>query len=65
MAKEIEFRDGWRTVPDHVEAMLSGIETHRYTYEQAIRAADKAMLDDELLRAQQSLIQSHFRKVGP
>ena len=65
MAVEVEFRDGWKTVPDHVEAMLTGIETHKYTYDQAIRAAEKAMLEDHILKAQQSLIQTHFRKVTP
>ena len=59
--KEMEFRDGQRVVPDHVEAMLSGIDTHTMTYEEAIRAAERKMLSDHVGRAQQSLIDAHFR----
>jgi hypothetical protein len=59
--KELEFRDGRRVVPDHVEAMLSGIDTHTMTYEQAIRAAERKMLGDHVWRAQQSLIDAHFK----
>lgn len=60
MAQEMEFRDGVRYVPDHVEAMLSGIDTHTMTYKEAIRAGERKLLEDHVYRAQQKLIRAHF-----
>lgn len=60
--REVEFRDGKRTVPDHVEAMLEGIETYRMTYKQAMKAAEGKMLGDRVYQAQQALIRDHFRE---
>jgi hypothetical protein len=60
---EVEFRDGKREVPDHVGAMVAGLETYTMTYEQAIKAAERRMLEDHVWKAQQSLIDAHFRVV--
>lgn len=57
---ELEFRDGLREVPDHVEAMLSGIDTHKMTYQEAIRAGEQKLLSDHVYKAQQDLLRSHF-----
>jgi hypothetical protein len=59
--KDITFRDGQRTVPDHVEDMLSGIETWRYTYEDAMRVANNKLLGDKLDRAQRAMLRDHFK----
>jgi hypothetical protein len=40
-AVEVRFTTGPRTVPAHVAAMLSGIETVRYTYEEALALANR------------------------
>lgn len=64
MAKELKFRDGNRYVPDHIEDMLAGVETWKYTYQQAMDNANQRMLQDKLALAQRELIRSHF-KVTP
>jgi hypothetical protein len=63
--QEIVFRDGTRTVPDHVEAMLidSGIETWKYTYRQAMDKANEHVLHDRLARVQRDLLRDHFKVV--
>jgi hypothetical protein len=58
---EIEFRDGRRTVPDHVANMMSGLETHRFTYEEATRLAEKKILRDRLNEMQGNIVTRHFR----
>jgi hypothetical protein len=59
--KELTFRDGNRTVPDHVETMLSGIETWRYTYEDAMRVANDKLLGDKIDAAQRAMLRDHFK----
>lgn len=59
---ELEFRDGKRLVPDHVAVMVAGLDTHVYTYEQAIREGERRLLGDHVWNAQQSLISAHFRR---
>jgi hypothetical protein len=62
----VEFRDGVRDVPEHVWAMLvdMGIETFRYTYEEAIRKADQEMLARRLVEARNELVRSHLARLG-
>jgi hypothetical protein len=60
----VEFRDGERLVPDHVAAMMSGIDTHRLTYDQAIEAANQQLLRNQLNLAQRSAVSEHFRSVS-
>jgi hypothetical protein len=43
--------------------MVAGLETYTMTYEQAIRAAERRLLEDHVWKAQQSLIDAHFRVV--
>jgi len=62
--QELKFRDGHRTVPDHVEALLSGIETWKYTYREALRVANNNLLGDRVARVERELIRNHF-KVTP
>ena len=59
--KELTFRDGDRTVPDHVEMMLMSVETWKYTYRDAMRIANEKMLLDELEKAQQGMLREHFK----
>lgn len=62
MATEMEFRDGVRYVPDHIEIILSGIDTRRYTYKEAVAAGNRKMLSDEIYRGQQNVLRSHFNE---
>lgn len=61
--QEMTFRDGVRTVPDHVEAMLldAGIETWKYTYRQAMDKANEHVVQDRLAKVQRDLLRDHFR----
>lgn len=58
---ELEFRDGPRFVPEYLARMLSGIETHRFTYEQAVQMANDRNVGDVLFKKQQSMIDQHFK----
>jgi hypothetical protein len=58
----VEFRDGERLVPHHVGVLMKGLETHTMTYDQAIRAANQALMKNRLAAAQKSLINQHFRE---
>lgn len=60
---ELEFRDGKRPVPDYLVVMMSGIETHRLTYEQAVEAANRKTEADYLNAQQDKVLAAHFREL--
>lgn len=63
MGRDIEFRDGFRHVPDHIaDTVLSGIETRKYTYKEAIAAGNRKMEADQIYRGQQNIIRAHFNE---
>ena len=62
MTTRVEFRDGLREVPDHVAGMMTGIETWRYTHEEALRLAEQRILADRLNKVQQDVIRDSLRK---
>jgi hypothetical protein len=43
--QELRFSTGLRIVPDHVAVLLSGFETERFTYEEAMMRANRRNLD--------------------
>lgn len=59
----LEFRDGERSVPEHVAHLivLAELDTIRYTYEEAIEIANDALLRSRLNEAQRQLTLAHFR----
>lgn len=59
---EVEFRDGIRPVPHHVAAILSGIETWKYTYADAVKLANTGMLRSALHGIQRQTVDGHFRR---
>jgi hypothetical protein len=59
---ELDFRDGPRFVPEYLASMMSGIETHRYTYEQAVQLANDRAMGDLMGRKQQDMIDKHFKE---
>lgn len=59
---KVEFRDGWREVPDHVAMMMSGLETWRWSFEEALRRAEQRMLAERLNKAQADIIRDALRK---
>lgn len=56
------FRDGPRTVPEHVSAIIGDMETDHLTYEEAMLAANKRMESDLLNERQADVIAAHFRE---
>jgi hypothetical protein len=60
---EIEFRDGKRTVPDYIAALLTGIETHRLTYDDAIAEANRKTEADFINAQQERVLAAHFREL--
>ena len=60
---EIEFRDGKRDVPDYIAALLSGIETHGLTYDEAIAEANKKTEADFINAQQERVLAAHFREL--
>jgi hypothetical protein len=56
------FRDGKRVVPEHVNAILGGMETDNLTYDEAMLAANKRLEADLLNEASGNIIAAHFRK---
>jgi hypothetical protein len=61
MAK-VEFREGFREVPDHVADMMRGLETWRYSYEQATRLSENRMTSDYLNRVQRDVVRDALRR---
>lgn len=57
----LEFRDGDRAVPFHVAAMLEGVETWQYTYEEALRVANGQFVRDRLNSVQADVTNGHFK----
>lgn len=64
--RDMAFRDGTRSVPDHVEAMIldANIETWKYTYAEAMDRANQHVIHERLGAAQRAMIREHF-KVTP
>jgi len=63
MDNEIEFRDGKRVVPAYIANLLSGIETYRFTYEEAIQMANKKVEADFINAQQDKILAAHFREL--
>lgn len=58
---KVLFRDGEREVPDHVGALLMGIDTYKLTYEQGLAAMNTEIVSDHLRKAQQRIVTEHFK----
>lgn len=56
----LEFRDGWRVVPDHLRPELEQIETWTMTYDQAVREVDTARMNRYLGDVQDDIVSKHF-----
>ena len=61
--REIEFRDGKRLVPEYLGAIMSGLETHRMTYDEAVQAANRRMEADHLNAKRDEVLAAHFREL--
>jgi hypothetical protein len=61
---QLVFRDGPREVPEHVEAMLRGIEVYRLTYGEALAEANRRAESAVVSKAMSKSINDHFRSGG-
>ena len=60
MTREMEFRDGKRAVPEHLAVLLAMFNTVEYTYEEATRIANDALVIRQLRHVEQDIIRKHF-----
>jgi len=59
---EMEFRDGKRHIPVYLASLMSGIETYRLSYEEAIQAGNR-QAESLFLNAQQDkILAAHFKE---
>jgi tRNA(His) 5'-end guanylyltransferase len=61
MENTIRFRDGERTLPDHLVLRLSGLDTRRMTYDEAMDAANGREFADYVNGAQQKMVRDHLK----
>lgn len=59
--RELEFKDGFRMVPDHLADMMVSLKTHTLTYDEAVEKANWKLASDFVDRAYDSQIRNHFR----
>jgi len=60
--QEVEFRDGKRLIPGYLAVIMAGIETHRFTYDQAIDVANTKMAADWTNAQHDRVVAAHFRE---
>ena len=60
--KEIKFRDGTYTVPDHVAQFMEAYETYQLTYKEAMSKMNNRFLTDKLQSVQQRVINEHLAR---
>lgn len=58
----LEFRDGSREVPAHLAALMTGLETFRFTYREALGLVNQRVFSDWLNGKQDDLLRRHFRE---
>jgi hypothetical protein len=57
----VEFRDGEREIPDHLAAMMQGLETYKMTFDEAVDAANKKLTKDRVNKVMNQIRDQHFR----
>ncbi len=57
---ELRFRDGKRVVPDYISSLMSSLETHKMTYDEAIIAMNRQMLTNHTDRVMGKMVADHF-----
>jgi hypothetical protein len=62
---EVEFRDGFREVPDYLADLMVGMETYRMTVDEAIVAVNKKLERNVLEKAHNDIVKSHFAADRP
>ena len=60
---ELVFRDGRRTVPPYLVDLMSGIDTVRYTYDEAVQQVNQTMTRNYVNGIADNIVRTHLR--GP
>ena len=60
---ELEFRDGKRWVPGYLANMMGDLETYRYTYDEAVAAANEAAVSGHIGVKLDGVIDAHFKRM--
>lgn len=58
---EVKFRDGPRDVVPHLAELMADIETHKLTYDDAVKQANAKLQTDYLNRTLGAMVTQHFR----
>lgn len=59
---KLEFRDGSREVPEHLANLMTGLETYRLTYPEALKLINNSLLSNWLNGKQDDVLRRHFRE---
>lgn len=57
---ELQFRDGRRSVPPHLAALMSSLDTQRFTYAEAVSRVNNRLATDHVGFAVSRIISDHF-----
>jgi hypothetical protein len=58
---ELDFRDGKRGVPEHVEKMLTGVPTYKMTYAEAIEYMNRRLQYDYVENIANRIVSNSLR----
>jgi len=59
---ELTFRDGRRTVTPLVADLMSGMDTVRFTYAQALERANQRVAQDHVQTLYSGIVSAHFKE---
>jgi hypothetical protein len=59
-SQELPFLDGRRVVPEYLATLMAGIDTARYTYEQAVKMTNTGLADSQFSEARSKMVKRHF-----
>jgi hypothetical protein len=59
---ELEFRDGKRGVPEHVERLMQGIPTYKLTYAEALEFMNRRLQYDYVENIHSKIVSAALRE---
>jgi len=62
---EVEFRDGFKEIPDYLADLMTSIDTQTMTVQEAIAAVNMKLERDQFSKVHNELVKSHFSPFGP
>lgn len=61
---ELTFRDGTRTVAPYLAVLMGGLDTERLTFDEAITAINRGLVDNHATKFADRMVADHFRDRG-